>query len=72
MKTYRVHMEHWQRRLGAPHGSTFIERLEVVVEASTGDAAAKAARALLPEWTIRVVLVEAVAPRETGEWQKGV
>jgi hypothetical protein len=58
MNVYRVHMAHWQRHEPTPHGATFIEHLEVVVEAPTGTAAGKAAQALLPEWHVRVVMID--------------
>lgn len=53
---YIVHLEHWQRRMDTPANATFIEHIEVFVEAPSCDAAAKAAKAAVgPEWTLRVV-----------------
>lgn len=58
MKEYIVHLEHWQRRMDTPDDATFIEHVEVFVQAPSGDAAAKASKAALgPEWTLRVVAV---------------
>lgn len=65
MKVYRVHMQHWQRYLGTPPGATSIEHIEVIVEAPTGAAAARAAEALFDEWTIRCVTLEP-DPRTAG------
>ena len=59
MNVYRVHMVHWQRQEHAPEGATFVEHIEVIVEAPTGAAASKAAESLLgKEWKIRVVMME--------------
>lgn len=55
MKTYRIHMDHWQRHEPTPPKATFIEHLEVVVEAPNGMSAARAVQALLPEWKLRCV-----------------
>jgi hypothetical protein len=53
---YIVHLEHWQRHMDTPADATFIEHVEVFVEAPSGDAAARAAKAALgQEWTLRVV-----------------
>jgi len=52
-------MVHWQRHEETPPEATFIEHIEVVVEAESGDAACRASKALLgPEWTVRCVMVE--------------
>ena len=59
MSTYRVVMEHWQRHEPS-EGATFIESIEVIVDAPTGNAAAVAAQRLLgSEWRTRVVRIEA-------------
>lgn len=59
LNSYRVHMEHWQRRMSAPSNAIFIEHIEVVIQAPSGDAAARASKAILGnEWIVRVVGVE--------------
>lgn len=59
VNAYRVHMRHWQRYMDAPEEAVFIERVEVVVLAQTGDLAAKAAKLLLgDEWSVSVVMPE--------------
>lgn len=51
-------MEHWQRSEPTPPEATCVERIEVVVMAPNGAAAAKAAQVLLPEWVMRYVTME--------------
>ena len=52
-------MEHWQRHEPAPLDATFVEHIEVLVDAPTVDAGIKATKTLLgPEWRLRVVVVE--------------
>lgn len=62
MRTFRIHLEHWQRHEPAPSDATFVEHIEVLVDAPSGDAAVRASKALLgDEWKVRVVGVESEA-----------
>ena len=56
MNEYRIHMEHLERRKLPPGDGPFLEHIEAVVNAPNAQAAVDTAKALLPDWIVRVVM----------------